>query len=89
VPSVVFEAGIGGPQVWGSLVPRVAEFTTAVTYAHAGLGGSEPVTGSRTPEQIVEELHTLLQRAAIPPPYVVVGHSMGGLEARLFAIHRH
>ena len=85
-PTVVFEAGVGGPQVWGTLASRVAEFTSAVTYAHAGLEGSEPVTSARTPERIVEELHMLLQRATIPPPYVLVGHSMGGLEARLFAM---
>ena len=84
--TVVFEAGIGGPSVWGALVSRIATFSTTVSYAHAGMDGSEPAQSPRTPTRLVEELHTLLHRAKISPPYILVGHSMGGLETRLFAM---
>jgi pimeloyl-ACP methyl ester carboxylesterase len=55
------------------------------TYDRAGMGHSEPGPLPRTAERIADELHTLLQRAGIPGPYVLAGHSMGGLPVRVFA----
>jgi pimeloyl-ACP methyl ester carboxylesterase len=85
-PTVVFEAGITDLRLWGGIQPRIAEFAATVSYSHSGIGGSEPSGGARPPERVIRELHTLLSRAGLEPPYVLVGHSMGGLYARLFAI---
>jgi len=56
-----------------------------VSYDRAGLGWSDLRPMPRTADRLVEELHTLLKRAAIPPPYILVGHSFGGLTMPLFA----
>lgn len=86
-PTVVFEAG-GGQDIkaWSSILPRIGEITSAVSYARAGRGASEPATGPRTPTIIVEELHTLLERAGYKPPYILVGTSLGGTYVRVFAM---
>ncbi len=86
-PTVVIDAGAGGwSATWGSRVqPGVAGTTRVCTYDRAGMGWSEPGPLPRTAERFADELHTLLQRAGIPGPYVLVGHSLGGLTARLFA----
>ena len=84
-PTVVFDAGIVDLRSWTGILPRIAGFTAAVSYSHAGIGGSEKLPGPRSAQRAAEDLHTLLQRAGIQPPYVLVGHSMGGLFARVFA----
>lgn len=85
-PTVVFEAGLGETlETWNWVRPAVAEFTRACAYDRAGLGRSEPGPEPRTASRIVEDLHLLLSRADIPPPYVLVGHSFGGLCVRLYA----
>lgn len=85
-PTVVMDAGQGEPGLtWASVQPKVAEFTRVCTYDRAGLGWSERSPKPRTPSNIVEELHTLLARAGMEPPYVLVGHSAGGLYARIYA----
>lgn len=85
-PTVVFDAGLVDPKTWSGILPKVAEFTAAVSFSHAGIGASEALTGPRSARRAAEELHTLLQRAGVQPPYVLVGHSMGGLFSRVFAI---
>ncbi len=85
-PTVVFESGIGDLRSWSRALPKVAEFAATVSYSHAGIGGSEVAVAPRSARRSVEELRTLLQNAGIQPPYVVVGHSAGGLLARVFAI---
>jgi pimeloyl-ACP methyl ester carboxylesterase len=88
-PTVVMDAGQGEPGLtWASVQPEVAGFTRVCAYDRAGLGWSEASPKSRTASNIVEELHTLLTRADVEPPYVLVGHSAGGLYARLYA-HEH
>jgi pimeloyl-ACP methyl ester carboxylesterase len=86
-PTVVIEAGAGDwSATWSSWVqPGVAGTTRVCTYDRAGLGWSDPGPLPRTAGQFALELHTLLQRAGIPGPYVLVGHSLGGLTVRLFA----
>jgi pimeloyl-ACP methyl ester carboxylesterase len=59
--------------------------TAAVTYDRAGLGWSDRGPNPRDARQHAGELHTLLARAGIPGPYVLVGHSLGGLSVRMFA----
>jgi pimeloyl-ACP methyl ester carboxylesterase len=86
-PTVVIEAGWGDwSATWSSWVqPEVAKTTRVCTYDRAGMGWSEPGPMPRTAEHIAEELHSLLQRAGVPGPYVLAGHSMGGLTMRVFA----
>jgi pimeloyl-ACP methyl ester carboxylesterase len=84
-PTVVFEAGFGGwSDTWYRVQPEVGEFTRACAYDRAGLGWSEVSGEPRTQEQIAIELHELLAAANVQPPYVLVGHSMGGKSIRLF-----
>ncbi len=85
-PTVVFEPGVTDLRLWSGIQPRIAEFTGTLSYSHFGLGRSGPAPGARSAPGIVAELHELLQHTGAKPPYVLVGHSMGGLYARVFAI---
>jgi len=83
-PTVVLEAHLGGSKwVWKKIWREVARFTTVCVYDRAGLGESEP--GPRTPHNMVEDLHRLLKRSQVAPPYILVGFSFGGLIAQVFA----
>jgi pimeloyl-ACP methyl ester carboxylesterase len=86
-PTVVIEAGLGDWSAsWSSWVqPEVAKRTRVCTYDRAGFGWSDAGPPSRTAQHFAQELHALLQRASVPGPYVLVGHSLGGLTVRLFA----
>ncbi len=84
-PTVVIEAGLGGWSLtWNSVQEEVAKTTRVCTYDRAGMGYSEASTLPRTAEQFATELHTLLERADIAGPYVLAGHSLGGLTVRIF-----
>jgi pimeloyl-ACP methyl ester carboxylesterase len=63
----------------------VAEFTTSVFYDRLGTGWSDVVELPRSGTQVTDDLRELLRAAAVPGPYVLVGHSLGGLYARLYA----
>lgn len=85
-PSVVFESGGASWSLdWNLVQSEVAKFTNACSYDRAGFGWSESGSSPRTSEQIVTELHTLLTKAEIKKPYILVGASFGGHTARLFA----
>ena len=85
-PTVLFEAGIAATNLnWFHIQERVAGFTGTASYDRGGLGWSSPSRSARTPGNIAAELHSLLQCARIKPPYVLVGHSFGGLVMRRFA----
>jgi pimeloyl-ACP methyl ester carboxylesterase len=85
-PTVVMESGNGEPSLtWAAIQPEVARFARVCTYDRAGLGWSERSPKPRTVGNVVDELHTLLARAGLEPPYVLVGHSMGGGLVRLYA----
>lgn len=85
-PAVVLEAGIGASSVsWAAVQPKIAEFTRVVSYDRAGLGWSGVARSSRSVLRMVEELRSLLAVADVPPPYVLVGHSFGGLLVRVYA----
>jgi pimeloyl-ACP methyl ester carboxylesterase len=85
-PTVLLEAGIAASSLsWSKVFPEVAKFARVVAYDRAGLGWSDPSPRPRTPPHIAEELHTLLDRANVPRPLVLVGHSFGGYCARYYA----
>ena len=86
-PTVLFEAGIGATHLnWRHIQESIAKFTGTVSYDRAGLGWSGPCRTPRTPCNIAPELREALRRAGVEPPYVLVGHSFGGLVMRRFAL---
>jgi len=86
-PTIVFEAGIGATHLnWRHIQQDVAEFASSVSYDRGGLGWSGPCQTERTPANIASELRQMLESAQIKPPFVLVGHSFGGLVMRRFAL---
>ena len=84
-PTVVLEAGLGVPAIsWRAVQPEIAKFTRVCSYDRAGYDWSDPGPMPRTTAQSVNELHTLLQNAGEKPPYVLVGHSVGGTNVRIY-----
>ena len=85
-PTILLEAGLMSTVLsWTSLQEKLSGSYRVVSYDRAGLGWSDLGPMPRIADRIVDELHLLLQRAGIPPPYVLVGHSFGGLTMPLFA----
>lgn len=85
-PTVIFEAGMGVEAgTWGLVQPGIAEHTRACSYERAGLGFSDPANRPGTAANAVDDLHHLLAAADVKPPYVLVGHSYGGMIVRLYA----
>ncbi|MDE0102931.1 MAG: alpha/beta hydrolase [Bryobacterales bacterium] len=85
-PTVVFEAGLPGSSLaWASVSGEVASFTTTCSYDRAGYAWSEPSPAARSAGNIVRELHLLLRNSGIAAPFVLVGHSFGGLLMQLYA----
>jgi len=85
-PAVVFDAGGGGSlKLWGKVPAEVSRHTKAVSYDRAGNGMSDQAANPRDARHIATELHAILQNADVAPPYILVGHSLGGLHARVFA----
>jgi len=85
--TVVFEAGLGDTlEVWRKVQERVAAgCARTVSYNRAGYAGSAPTAGERDAEAVVRELREALLDQGIAPPYVLVGHSLGGLYVQYFA----
>ena len=88
-PTVILEAGIneGGSQTWERVRPAIAPLSRVCAYDQAGIMWSERRDRPRDADHIAEDLHTLLTTAGESPPYVMVGHSLGGLMIRVFADH--
>lgn len=86
-PTVVLDSGSGlSGRSWLLVQHRIAQYTRVCSYDRAGIGGSDPgPTAPRSSQIMADELHTLLQNAHLPGPYVLVGHSLGGYNVRLFA----
>lgn len=84
-PTVVLEAAAPGWSLyWSTVQPEVAQVTRVCTYDRAGLGWSDRGPLPRTGRRLAHELHRLLERGGIPGPYILVGHSLGGLITRLY-----
>jgi pimeloyl-ACP methyl ester carboxylesterase len=85
-PTVVLVAGGGGTaDVWASVQRDTALVNRVCSYDRAGLGRSDKVVRPQTAEEIVADLHRLLMTAAIRPPFLLVGHSVGGIYVRQYA----
>ncbi|WP_440109575.1 alpha/beta fold hydrolase [Paenibacillus sp. QZ-Y1] len=85
-PTIIMEAGSGETSLsWRDIPTELAKHATVVTYDRAGYAWSESAATERTGANIVKELHSALEKAKIPGPYIMVGHSLGGMYARLFA----
>jgi len=88
-PAVIFEAGNGGTaDDWQLVQPTIAKRTQACSYTRpdVGRGGSRSGYTIPTEDEIVRQLHSLLAKASVPPPYVIVGHSYGGMLARRYSM---
>ncbi len=84
-PTVILEAGIGSfSSNWAWVRDELASNGRVVSYDRAGLGWSDRGSGSLDAGTAAEELHSALQRAEIGPPYLLAGHSYGGLVTRMF-----
>ena len=84
--TVLFDAGGSDwSVVWAVVQPVVAREARACAYDRAGLGHSDPAAGPRSPIAIVEDLHAMVHAAGLKRPLVLVGHSLGGFNVKLYA----
>lgn len=86
LPVVVLDAGLAGDsRDWRKVQPQLAKTNRTCIHDRAGYGRSDTGPQPRTSGRIAAELRTLLMLADLPPPYLLVGHSFGGFNMRLFA----
>jgi len=85
-PTVIFESGLGCTNLdWKIVQNQISKNTRTFSYDRAGLGKSDKIRVQRSSLDQVHELHTLLNNANVKGPYIIVAHSIGGYNARLFA----
>ncbi len=87
-PAVILDSGLGDSYIsWRRVQPEIAKFTRVCSYDRAGLGYSDSSPNPRTSKVIAEELHKLLYGYSVDimGPVILVGHSMGGYDVRLYA----
>lgn len=85
-PTVIFDSGVTDEtSVWGLVQPVVSKHTRTCSHDRAGVGFSDPGNRASSSANIVDDLHRLLVAAKIKPPYVLVGHSYGGMNIKLYA----
>jgi pimeloyl-ACP methyl ester carboxylesterase len=86
-PTVVLEGGMfASSSMWAWAQPELAQHTRVCAYDRAGLGWSDSGSAPRDARQIADELHTLLANAGETGPFVLVGHSLGGVSTRVYAV---
>lgn len=87
-PTVVLVSGLGdGLRAWAAVQPAVATFARVLAYDRPGLGASDPTSGPRDVAHMAVELNALLTQADAHPPYILVGHSLGGMIVQVYAAH--
>ena len=85
-PTIVFQSGLGdGKNVWGETLKYLPDSASIFLYDRPGYGGSPETSDSRDPCAISRELNELLQAVGVSPPYILVGHSLGGLDQFYYA----
>lgn len=85
-PVVVLDMGIGGNMLyWNGVQEEIAKFAHIVSFDRAGIGWSEKSPFERTSYNIIEETRKLLKASGLEGPFIFVGHSFGGLNARIYA----
>ncbi len=85
-PTVILMAGSASwSPIWYKVQPVIAQKTRVCAFDRAGYGFSDPAPRFQIPSDVVDDLHAALNAGSIPEPYVLVGHSLGGIEARLYA----
>ena len=85
-PTIIMDAGYGDfSKAWNTVIDSISIFSNVLVYDRAGLGKSEKSSSPRTSLVMVKELKELLIEAKIQPPYILVGHSFGGVNMRMFA----
>ncbi|WP_020481670.1 alpha/beta fold hydrolase [Methylomonas sp. MK1] len=84
-PTLVLEAGLGENVLsWHPVQTKLAQTMRVCAYDRPGLGWSDPIDTAIQPEEVAKNLHTLLNNAGIAPPFILVGHSRGGIYVRAF-----
>ncbi|GGD73114.1 alpha/beta hydrolase [Emticicia aquatilis] len=85
-PAIIFENGMGVDLGnWDTVIEQISKFSPVLAYDRAGVGKSEKVFQMPTVKVVAENLNAILHKLDIPPPYILVGHSMGGLYVRAYA----
>lgn len=85
-PTVILDYGLGGSYLdWYFVQPEVARFTRVCSWDRSGYGWSDRSPKTQVPSVIAAELHTLLERAGERPPFILVGHSLGAFDVRMYA----
>ena len=85
-PAVVMDSALAGSSIsWSLIQPDVSRLTCACSYDRAGFGWSDAGPMPRTAGRVADELRVLLDHGGVAPPFVLVGHSFGGLVMRIFA----
>ncbi|QFF99353.1 alpha/beta hydrolase [Psychrobacillus glaciei] len=85
-PTIVMDAGYGDySKTWDSIISDISMLTEVLIYDRAGVGKSEKSSNHRTSSVMIQELNELLKKTKIKHPYILVGHSFGGLNTRLYA----
>ncbi|HFK1788815.1 TPA: alpha/beta fold hydrolase [Bacillus pacificus] len=85
-PVIIMEAGYGDySKTWDHIAEELTEFGTVLTYDRAGLGKSGNSSKRRISSEMIKDLRSCLEKLQLKPPYIFVGHSFGGINARLFA----
>jgi pimeloyl-ACP methyl ester carboxylesterase len=84
-PAVILEAGLGDSWLaWNKVQPPISRFARVCSYDRAGMGLSDPRPHAPDSLAVAGDLHALLGQAGVSPPYVLVGHSTGGIHVRVF-----
>lgn len=85
-PTVVLDYGLSGSYLdWYFVQPEVARLTRVCSWDRSGYGWSDRSPNVQVPSSIAEQLHTLLKKAGEKPPYILVGHSLGAFDVRMYA----